>query len=292
LTDKIDVSSFLARLISGSARPLKGSELAVFVKTTFPNFSPLQFGCRNLRAFIRQFASEDIVEVSHAGMDVVYGPRPVEQQALFESAPLGGAKAGHASDRRGPSQQLLTNPRIWKTFVSPGMPFRLFLVPGSGQVRVLRPEFSPDPAWLEIPRLSGDKLLQIAQSFVSELPESQRGPLAALLETPKWWIDFFETTRTFGLTTRWIAYRRRRIAEEFENALPQVPITAAAPAEEVSAPVLSAPEKQAAPANVLTEPTGSQLKKIAAEVVQRMTDSELRSLNLPLGYVLDALKTR
>jgi hypothetical protein len=34
------------------------------------------------------------------------------------------------------------------------------------------------------------------------------------------------------------------------------------------------------------------MKRIAADVVQRMTDSELRALNLPLGYVVDVMTAR
>jgi hypothetical protein len=287
VAEKNDVSSYLVRLLSSSQRPLKGSELSILVKTSFPGFSLFDFGCRNLREFIRKYTPDEIEEQGKAGMDIIYAARSPEQQPLFEPKTL--ATASTPSGQSAPLRQLLTNPRIWKTFVTPGMPFRLFFDPATGQIRVLRPEYSTDPSWVEIPRMSAEKLLQIARDFIDELPEPQRGPLSAYLEKPKWWIPYFEFIKTLGLTRRWIPFRRRRIAEEFERSLPVLP--ASTPIEEVSKP--SVPN-QLSPAVALLPSIvpDSSLKRVAVDVVQRMNDSELRSLNLPLGYVLDALKAR
>jgi len=280
-----EVTSLLVRLLSGSQRPLKGSELSVLVRTSLPDFDPAKFGCRNLREFIHRFASGDVTEVDKAGMDIIYGIRTAEQQPLFESTAQPAVSATK-HDYRGPLGQLLENPRIWKTYASPDTPFRLFLIPSSRQIRVLRPGFSPDPSWLEIPRITAEKLLQIAKDFIAELPDSQGVLLSRVLEQPGWWVPYFELVRTLGLKTRWISYRRRRIADEFERSLPTLP----------SQPQPPQPldlVKQTAPAEVpTTSDTESVMKRVAAEVVQRMTDSELRALNLPLGYVVDALTTR
>ena len=281
MTEK-EASTLLVRLLSGSSRPLKGSELSILAKTSSPDFAPLRFGCRNLRDFIRKHASDEITEVDKAGMDVVYAIRSAEQQTLFESPVSESVKP---AESRGPLGQLLTNPRIWKTFASPESPFRIFLVPGDGTIRVLRPGFSPDASWLEIPRISAEKLLQIAKDFISELPESQRASLLSLLDKPSWWMAYFDLVRTLGLKTRWVLFRRRRIAEEFERAVPALP-TVAAPAQPATA-------NQTTPTQSLTPAGGdSPMKKIAADVVQRMTDSELRALNLPLGYVVDVMTAR
>jgi hypothetical protein len=283
MTEK-EASTLLVRLLSGSSRPLKGSELSILAKTSSPDFAPLKFGCRNLRDFIRRYASDEITEVDKAGMDVVYAIRSAEQQTLFESQPV--SESIKPAESRGPLGQLLTNPRIWKTFASPESPFRIFLAPGDGTIRVLRPGYSPDASWLEIPRISAEKLLQIAKDFISELPESQRAPLLSLLDKPSWWMAYFDLVRTLGLKTRWVMFRRRRIAEEFERSVPALPTVTAAAAQPVSA-------NQTTPVQSLTPAGGdSAMKRIASDVVQRMTDSELRALNLPLGYVVDVLTAR
>jgi hypothetical protein len=285
VAEKNEISSYIVRVVASSPRPLTGHELSILVKTSFPNFSVEQFGCRNLREFIRKYAANEIIEQGRAGMDIIYAPPLTQQQTLFESKTF--ARQQVTSDQRGPLQQLLTNPRIWKTFVSPAMPFRLFLNPASGQIRVLRPEFLPDPSWFEIRQMSDEKLLQIAKDFIDTLPEPQRSPLHNLLDKPKWWIPYFELVRTLGLTMRWIQYRRRRIAEEFERSLPTLSTTISEMSE---AP--TAPERHSQVVQLPSVDDQFSIKNIAIAVVQRMSDPELRSLNLPLGYVLDALKAR
>jgi len=278
-----EASNFFVRLLSGSPRPLKGSELSILAKTSAPDFAPVKFGCRNLREFIRRYAADEITELGRAGMDVVYAIRIAEQQPLFESV----VESAKPAESRGPLGQLRTNPRIWKTFASPSSPFRLFLVPGDGTIRVLRPGYSPDPTWLEVPRISADRLLQIAKDFIAELPESQQASLLSLLDKPSWWLEFYDWVRTLGLKTRWILFRRRRIAEEFERSVPALPVVATAAPQPVPPSEITFSVQSLAPAGAQSE-----MKRIAAEVVHRMTDSELRALNLPLGYVMDVLTTR
>jgi hypothetical protein len=284
VADKNDVSSYLVRLLSSSPRPLKGSELSVLIKTQFPDFSLVHFGCRNLRDFIRKHAAEEIMEQGKAGMDIIYVARTPEQQPLFEKSQI-AKSATFPPTQRGPLRQLLANPRIWKTFVTPTMPFNLFVNSSSGQIRVYRPEEAPGPPWIEIPRMSAEKLLQIARDFIDEMPEPQRAPLSRLLDDPKWWITYFEYIRSLGLTRRWIQHRRRRIVDEFEKSLPILP----SPVADVSTSPLTV-EHEIPEMNIAATEPG--LKQVAVNVVQRMNDSELRSLNLPLGYVLDALKAR
>jgi hypothetical protein len=88
VTEEKDVTALVIQLLSGNGtpRPIKGNQLSVVVKTYFPDFEPEKFHCRNLRDFIRKYAADDVMEISKAGMDIVYGLRSVgQQQALFES---------------------------------------------------------------------------------------------------------------------------------------------------------------------------------------------------------------
>ncbi len=239
------------------------------------------------------------MEIGKAGMDVIYGLRSVgQQQPLFESSATTSALLGipptgqGKTDVRGPLGQILSNPRIWKTFASPDTPFRLFLAPSTRQITVLRPGFIPDPSWLEVPHISAEKLLQIAKDFIAELPDIQKTILERALEQPKWWIGFYDLVGTLGIKVRWVYFRRRRIVEEFERslpALPEMPAQAPTIAEVPVTAQLDEPLTLRTAASALPE---SALKRIVGQVVQRMTDSELRALNLPLGYVMDALTTR
>lgn len=293
MTEEKEVTALVVQLLSGNGnpRPIKGNQLSVVVRTHFPDFDPEAFHCRNLRDFIRKHAAEEVMEISKAGMDIVYGLRSVgQQQALFESAST--ADTAKPSDARAPLGQLLANPRIWKTFASPDTAFRLFLAPSTKQITVLRPGYTPDPSWIEVPHISAETLLQIAKDFVSQQPDFHRAPLTAALDQPRWWIGFYDLVRTLGLKMRWIYFRRRRIAEEFERAMPTLPTDSPPTVQpqdvEATEPVVP-PTRSQPPTSGLP---ASLLKRVAAEVVQRMTDSELRTLSLPLGYVVDALTTR
>lgn len=294
MTDEKAVATLLVQLLSGngSPRPIKGNQLSVVVKTHFPDFDPERFQCRNLREFIRRYAADDVMEIGRAGMDIVYGLRSVgQQQPLFEPAVADTTKT---SDQSTPLGQLLANPRIWKTFASPDTAFRLFLATHTKQVTVLRPGYTPDPSWVEIPHISAQALLQIAKDFISDLPEFQRAPLTTALDQPRWWIGFYDLVRTLGLKMRWIYFRRRRIAQEFERAMPEMPPDLTPPVQPELKPQEA--EKPELAIQSMAVQSGalpvSPLKRVAADVVQRMTDSELRALTLPLGYVVDALTTR
>ena len=166
MTEPQTIATFLVRTLQQvEPRPLKGSELAVLVKTAFQDFAPEAFGCRNLRDFIRKNVPE-IVEFSRAGMDITYCLRATKERLEVEGAT--GLESTSAVD------QLTTDPRVWKTFASPDSIFRLFLLPENGQVRVLHPNAKPLPTWREIPRMSAEVLLQIGKDFAANLPEFQR----------------------------------------------------------------------------------------------------------------------
>ena len=90
-----------------------------------------------------------------------------------------------------------------------------------------------------------------------------------------------------GLKMRWVDFRRRRIAEEFEKAIPAPPVEPT-----TSRGIATFTDHIAFPVPQQVATQNSLLRRIVSDAVQKMTDAELRALNLPLGYVLDALTTR
>jgi len=249
----------------------------VLVKAAHPEFSAETLGYRTLREFIHRQAPE-IVEIGRAGMDVRYSLRATQDKLQAES-PQSGASA-NALD------QLMKDSRAWKTFTSPDSPFRLYLT-DQGAVRSMHAASKPLPEWREIRRISAEALLQIGKDFTADLDEIQRSVLVPTFQEPKWWFPFFDRLQSLGLKYKWIEFRRKRIRDEFQRKI-----------EEIGALTLAQPQESGlALAPVQTEsPTqiqpGVSIRKIVDDVVQRMTESELRSLNLPLGYVIDSLTTR
>jgi hypothetical protein len=213
-------------------------------------------------------------------MDILYGIRATHEKLVADDSRRLGANPAAIE----PLLNELIKPQVWKTFVTPGSPFGLFLHPTAHHLRVVRAGAEAPPGWREVPKLTGEKLLQIAEEFVGTLDEEQQKLLRETFTMPKWWIHFVDMLQLVGLKTRWFDFRRKRIREEFMRVLARA---GAGTQQSRPVPAQLAPEETP----VVTQ-SQSEMRRIAVETVQRMTESELRALNLPLGYVVDALTTR
>lgn len=280
MTEIPAVVDFLVRTLQQVApRPLTGSELSLFVGAAHREFNAEALGYRNLRDFIRKRASE-IVEVGRAGMDVQYSLKTTQATLQVQHTP--NASSGSVADRA--LDQLTRDSRAWKTFTSPDSPFRLYLT-DQGSVRSMHSNSRPLPEWREIQRISPETLRQIGEDFTAGLDDIQKSVLVPTFQEPKWWFPFFDRLQSLGLKYKWVEFRRKRIRDEFKRRIEEMgPL----PQPQESASALTPPLTDAA----MQTQSELSIRKIAADVVQRMTESELRSLNLPLGYVVDSLTTR
>lgn len=281
MTESSTVVEFLVRSLQQvNSRPLKGSQLSVLVKTAFPDFSPEALGYRTLREFIRKNATE-IMELGRVGMDVSYCLKSSQPALDF---------GGESSSAMAPAlDQLMRNIRAWKTFTTPDSAFRLYLTE-NGVLRTMHSNSRPLPEWREIRRMSAEALLQIGKDFVATLDDFQKSALMPLLQEPKWWIPFFERLQPLNLKSKWIEFRRQRIRDEFQRRLEElgnlpVPV-------QTTQMIPPAPPLSVSPEPISQTQAELSIRKIAADVVKRMTESELRALHLPLGYVVDSLTTR
>lgn len=282
MTEISVVVDFLVRTLQQVApRPLSGTELSVLTKTAHPDFSAEALGYRTLRELIRKRANE-IVETGRVGMDVQYSLRSTQAKLEAEIPCIPSISlADRALD------QLMRDSRAWKTFTSPDSPFRLYLT-DQGIVRSLHFNSRPLPEWREIQRISAETLLQIGKDFTTDLDEIQKSVLVPTLQESKWWFPFFDRLQSLGLKYKWVQFRRERIANDFKRKIEEIGPLPLPQAQETALALM--PQSTSA----ASSQTQSELsiRKIAADVVQRMTESELRGLNLPLGYVVDSLTTR
>ena len=297
MTDVADIGILLREAIAKNpTRSLTGHQLKMFVTAQHPDFNAGMYSCKNLREFIKRFVP-DLLELGNAGMDVRYGlerPALPPASSVSETVPVTAigvnstvddaqASAKAATHPSAPLHILLSNPRVWKTFASPTSPYRILLHDSTGQMRVLGTfDQAPGPDWKVVSPISGETLLAIAKEFVAGLPPDQQEPLTATLDAPKWWLPFFEVLQTIGLKTRWIMFRRRRIAEEFERAVSHTPVAGKTDGVTPALGPYGEPQQPEPP--LLSVP-----KRVTLSAVQKMTDAELRLLHLPLGYILDAL---
>ncbi|HEY0307394.1 MAG TPA: OST-HTH/LOTUS domain-containing protein [Acidobacteriaceae bacterium] len=277
-------AQFIVRAVSNSSQnTISGSRLAVLLREAFPSYSADSLGCRNLRDFIRRCVPEIVEIQKRAGTDVIYTTKEIAAQVPPDQAKISSSPSP-AAPAISVMGLLLNNPRAWKTFASPSSNFRIFLRPDASEIRVLPKQATPsDASWVRIEPISALTLLQAGKDFVDSLPDLYRPQLLRSLEETKWWIPYYDVLGSFGIKNKWVAFRRRRIVDEFQKAI------ANARAQKL---IESRVEN-----NLLADPTPEHIvalpvnliRKLALSAVERMTDVELRSLPIPLGLLMDAL---
>ena len=282
-----EIAQYLTESVKSSpTKTLTGGQLSLLIKVRYLDFDPIQYQAKNLRAFVQEHVPELRI-VGKAGMDIRYGLESTPQEGLQQSESV---PVVHGAEPLAPLRVLLSTPRVWKTFVSPTSPFRVSVQPTTGQIRVVHVTERTPEDWRTIEPISANVLLEVARDFVSELPQLQQDALAETLNRPKWWLPFFDVLRTLSLKSRWIVFRRRSIVEEFERAMGK--LERPMDLEQHATPVVEprpAPAGTPPPVTVDSKLRSSVARRLALKAVEKMSDSELRSLNLPLGYIIDAL---
>jgi len=285
MIDPNAVGEDVSRLVLSSPNgQILGSALAVLLQRVHPDFRPEMFGCRNLRDFIRKYAT-GVFEKANRGSDVVYSS--AQFQAISGDAPRLQDSAAIYSNPPTVRRLTISTP-VWKTFASPNAFYRIFVSRESGDFRVLKRTEDPlsDP-WVQVQSCSPGVHLQIAKEFVENLSsEVAKIELSKTLAMSSWWSHFFVATRTFGVERLWSAFRRRRLHNEFERQLNALGVPL--PLSVQPTTTESVPSELAAP-----HPPDShedfKLRRIAAAVIGRLPISDLRKVWLPLGYVLDEI---
>lgn len=284
MLDATVVAADISRLVQNSPHQrVLGSELAVLLKRGYPDFKPVEFGCRNLRDFVRRYA-KTVFEEGKKGTDVLYSAASLPALSEVSSRQQEFNSISSPPYRARP---MLPEKGVWKTFVSPNALYRLYANRESGEMRVLTPGVAAlsDP-WVIVPPCPAQTHLKIAREFLDGMTdEAAKTQLTKILDLDSWWDHFFFSARNFGVERQWSAFRRRRLHDEFQAVLRQLGIPGA-PAREVS--VYPVPQPVAAQTET-TQPD-SAVKRAAIAVIRRLSDTQLRELSLPLGHVLDAME--
>jgi hypothetical protein len=284
MLDANAIGADIARLVQSSPNHrILGSSLAVLLKRVHPAFRPEDFGCRNLREFVRTNVKQ-VFEHARQGTDILYSASLLP--AMGETANSQG-ELQKMSSAPTISRRLFVTTAVWKSFVSPNAFYRIFANRETGEFRVLkRHEESPDTPWLLVPPCSPEIHLRIAREFVENLPdETTKTELTKILGLDSWWNHFFLSARARGVDRQWSAYRRRRLHDEFEQQLKSLGV----PLPSSSVAPAAAPSVVEASAAPLSDEGNSALRRIASAVIRRLPASDLREVWLPLGYVLDEI---
>ncbi|MXZ56198.1 MAG: hypothetical protein F4Z14_08520 [Gammaproteobacteria bacterium] len=285
-----DVAEKIATLIQQSpTKTLLGSSLIPILRLSFPGFKPVDYGSANLRHFVRANVPT-VREVSLQGVDIVYG---LQSTPNTTSAPL-SVEEENSSKSNKARRGLQIAPRVWKTFASPSERYQLFGNQLSGELRVVEQgELSPGSPWTRIPSCSPEEHLGIAKDFISVLQdEEHKNSLLSTLDKPGWWNIFLFTAQRLGLATRWHEHRQRRLHEQFLNTIQRkgIPLPKQRGRTAASSPVDKSSSTVSHANSAHIYGPGESLRRIVIGAINRMSVSELRSLNIPIGHIIDELK--
>lgn len=279
------------------ARPNKivsGTDLAQFLKFTFPDFSPLAFGVPKLRLFLQRFVP-GIAPVGRTGGDLLYGVRPPlasEQQP--ETRVLNASAASSGPPPRPVTSTAAMSHQLWKSFSSPNSLWHIYANSETGEIQVIAPGNPGLSApWVVIPPLPAEIHAQVIKSFIATLPdEKHRNALQSLLLQPRWWDRIYAVTLQLGLLRDWQFHRRREILRAFSDALRDASIPARQKPS-ILPPSSSQPNSERTlPPEVEHAKLGKdeRLRRAVISAVEKMSVSELRILLIPVGYLADELR--
>jgi hypothetical protein len=286
------ISTYVQRLPS---KNVSGTQLAQFLKFSFPDFSPFVFGVPKLREFVARYVP-DIVVVGRSGGDLLYGVKPANEPGRLTEISVPDAPVSPVSRPEPHSRLERPSPtlQLWKSFSSPNSLWHIYANAETGDVQVIAPGNPGLTApWVVIPPLPPERHLQVARGFVETLKdEKQRDALQSVFNRPRWWDQIYTVSLQFGLLRNWQFYRRREIQKAFSEALRSAnipvrasPTTYSTPLQPVTEPTVPREAEQAKPSS-----KDDRLRRAVLSAVQAMSIAELRNLLIPVGYLADELR--
>lgn len=267
---------------------VKGANLGMAVKRAVPSANMKEYG--GLRRFIEQFCPDKLHRVRKHGLDDVYAstagtPPPQETQASSALA-------------------------AWQALTNPTSTFSAFVNTDEGTLKVLPDRETPPSGLVQVPKITAEEHRGIAQAFLSKLDPADRAAFEEVLKTDNYWQRWVRHTNTFDrgkYRGEWIAFRRDQIIALLKTKLVALGLSGPLAESALQAARDSkGPNPLAARSPAFTRHAGrlrglplanrrlreDDLKRLAHQAIDRMGEDEVRKLRIPLGAVIDALRTR
>ena len=222
-----------------------------------------------------------IVEKTYTGVDVIYklASAPTSEEGASQATPIPDTA---------PFVSLPSDPVTWKAYSNPAYPFMVVANQETGELKAVGEHENPREPWVSIPKLSPTIHHQIANDFVSSL--SDGGPKTALtnmLAEPQWYVDFLATTRRLALNQQWGKFKREQLIRHFTAALTERDV-AAAPRHDLPPGRAQTTTKRTI--DIKRHPDDAQLRELVSRLAFTLPIDELRSIRMPIGLILDAVR--
>ncbi|MFN0180237.1 MAG: hypothetical protein ACKVZ0_15665 [Gemmatimonadales bacterium] len=269
----------------GQRTGLLGAQAGLVARRADPEFDPRSYGVEKLSEFIERHVPA-IRPIAASGQDVVYG-------------------LAKWPDISGYSRPASVAPDPWRIWTSPQSRMTLGVNRETLQVRPSLPGATGADE-IEIFPVSPEFHMELAESFISQT-KAESPALAseleeALKEHPSSWWRVWSglfAAQDRGSQSRWLAFRHRRLQDEFATRLVEGGLSgeeAALVVHGMRRRLTEAAARSAKRSNRSPSPGSTpgalergDLISVVRSVVGQMSDEELRRLLLPVGLVLDAL---
>lgn len=274
-----EISNTIRDLVAAAGQ-VPGSRLSAALKERASGWAPADFGVRSLREFVAVHVP-GVRVVGRSGMDVLYG--------LAGSEPT-------PSPSLNVDQTLYSEPDFWRIWVSPNSPFALVVNRSGDEITAVRRGDSSAPAghvFLDPPGI--DVHRSVASDFLETTEDDLKTRLAAALEksTDGWWQAWLRELRGSAHLGNWNMFRR----SAFEDRLRERLRAAELGNREIEHVITAIRDRHLAVAlrrrrtSPAVQAVGDVdvLRRVVIDAVQRMSNTELRDLRLPIGIVLDVL---
>jgi hypothetical protein len=308
--DASEVANHFLKLVEGARnQQAGGNNLVSALRLRYPDFKPENFGCLTVRSFMQKHVP-DLKEIEQVGPDVIYGLRsnhngglpdadsetqskelqsrpPAPSQHLLESSPEESTARPSSNDSR-----LRFPVRVWCTFSATESLDVVIANKTTGDLSVIpRSSSLPGGDWVTIQSLTRQHHIEIAKAFLDQVEEGDRHAVASLIGRPgAWWNDHYLNLVQLGLGSRWKQFHNDEIRKLFVDRL----IAAGVPgmrhqarSSEAKAHDISARRNGSLGGATMTSQV---IRKLALRIVAGMSASDLRSLKLTLGDVVDILE--
>ncbi len=276
--DTAAISEFLVQTASQRAEIL-GTHLGKALSDAFPELRS-DPGYPGLKRFIQAHLADKLIRVAGHGGDDIYR----------------AVRDGDAPAQPPPAIAAVT---VWDAFQNPRATAKLGLDLEKGTLQII-PEGGemPDDA-KEIAPLTPDQHRGVAESFLDKVAPVLRPHFEQALQSPDYWPVWSKLVTRYNLSQEWGAHRFKKICELFRERVRQLGIS-----EDLTELLEQRLVKERRESKIkereapLTASSGGRAplqrahstREVVEAVIHSLSESQLRSLWLPVGDVIDALK--
>lgn len=284
VNDASTIANFLIETVKRHPRIL-GARLGAQLSAAMPGVKSIP-GYKGLRQFIEDTCSEEIIRIETDGVDDSYVHVSMNPDASFIE--------NHA-------RMMEVGPRVWQTFQRPGDLGALLVNTETGDLRVQAVRGKPPAGYLQVPAVSTAEHRGIAEKYAQLHPDNSE--LQEALGQDEYWPYWIKAVKKLPHSKLWSQFRVEQLTSIFRERMKALGLEGTVQ-EIATENLLAAKGKERLAASGKNRVRGQldeqlcppnhadSIRDLVHRVVDLMSESELKTLKLPVGDVIEILRGR